>query len=315
MAKLLTAFILQLLFGIFRLCVLQRTSAGPRSVHPGGNITLHCDITVELEISWYHQSSEEMKLLITAIKGKLSKSFSLYYNLNEDHYDEIIDLVVVGVSETDLGLYYCGGRNDTNHIQFGKAIRLNFTGGDLQSNSSSAQTDSESSSPDPAPYQIIIVVLASVCLLSVLLNLIFSWVFCYRVQGENFLIDLIQNQLYYIMLCYDEILGPAVRPYAGAVGPGFLLVHNNARPHVGRLCRQFLVNEGIDTIDWPTGSPDLNPIEHLWDIMFWSIRRHQVALQTVQELSDALVQIWEEIPQDTIHCLIRSMWGPYCMAQ
>ncbi|KAI4893250.1 hypothetical protein NFI96_003117 [Prochilodus magdalenae] len=98
----------------------------------------------------------------------------------------------------------------------------------------------------------------------------------------------------------DEILGPVVRPYAGAKGPGFLLVHNNARPHVAKVCRQFLENEGIDTIDWPTDSPDLNPIEHLWDIMFRSIRRHQVALQTVQELSDALFQIWEEIPQDTI---------------
>ncbi|KAI4886966.1 hypothetical protein NFI96_028651 [Prochilodus magdalenae] len=99
--------------------------------------------------------------------------------------------------------------------------------------------------------------------------------------------------------------------YAGSVGPGFLLVHNNARPHVARVCRQFLENKGIDTIDWPTGSPDLNPIEHLWDIMFRSIRRHQVALQTVQELSDALVQIWEKIPQDTIRRLIRSMWRPY----
>ncbi|KAI4899507.1 hypothetical protein NFI96_011521, partial [Prochilodus magdalenae] len=66
--------------------------------------------------------------------------------------------------------------------------------------------------------------------------------------------------------------------------------------HVAGVCSQFLENEGIDTIDWPTDSPDLNPIEHLWDIMFRSTRRHQIALQTVQELSDALVQIWEEIP-------------------
>ncbi|KAI4893334.1 hypothetical protein NFI96_005519 [Prochilodus magdalenae] len=105
----------------------------------------------------------------------------------------------------------------------------------------------------------------------------------------------------------DEILGPVVRPYTGAVAPGFLLMHNNAPPHVARVCRQFLENEGIDTIDWATGSPDLNPIEHLWDIMFRSIRRHQVALQTVQELSDALVQIWEEILQDTIRRLVRSI--------
>ncbi len=49
------------------------------------------------------------------------------------------------------------------------------------------------------------------------------------------------------------------------------------------------------------------PIEHLWDIMFWSIRSLQIAPQTVQALNDALVQIWEEIRQDTIRCLIRSM--------
>ncbi len=105
----------------------------------------------------------------------------------------------------------------------------------------------------------------------------------------------------------DEILGTIVRPYAGPVGPGFLLVHGNARPHVARVCRQFLEDEGIYTIEWPPCLPDLNPIEHLWDIMFPSIRRRQVAPQIVQELSDALVRIWKEIPQDTIRRLIRSM--------
>ena len=105
----------------------------------------------------------------------------------------------------------------------------------------------------------------------------------------------------------DEILRVIVRPYAGAVGPGFLLVQDNARPHVARVCRQFLDDEGIDAIDWPSRSPDLNHIEHLWDVMYQCIRRRQVLPQTVQELTDALIQVWEEIPQDTIHRLIRSM--------
>uniref|UniRef100_A0A1A8QL64 Tc1-like transposase DDE domain-containing protein n=1 Tax=Nothobranchius rachovii TaxID=451742 RepID=A0A1A8QL64_9TELE len=100
---------------------------------------------------------------------------------------------------------------------------------------------------------------------------------------------------------------PFVRPYADAGGPGFLLMHDNAWPHVARVCRQHLEDEGIETIEWPSRSPYLNPIEHLWDIMFWSTRRRQVARQTVQELRDALTQIWEEMPQDTIRCLIRSM--------
>ena len=77
-------------------------------------------------------------------------------------------------------------------------------------------------------------------------------------------------------------------------------------PHVARVCRQYLEDEGIDTIEWPSRSPDLNPIEQLWDIMFRSIRCSQVAPQTLQELTDALRQIWEDIPQDTIRRLIRS---------
>ncbi|KAL0201568.1 hypothetical protein M9458_004755, partial [Cirrhinus mrigala] len=98
----------------------------------------------------------------------------------------------------------------------------------------------------------------------------------------------------------DEILRPLVRPYAGAVGPGFLLMQDNARPHVAGVCQQFLQDEGIDAMDWPACSPDLNPAEHIWDIMSRSIHQRHVAPQTVQELADALVQ-------ETIRHLIRSM--------
>uniref|UniRef100_A0A8C7PIK9 Transposase Tc1-like domain-containing protein n=1 Tax=Oncorhynchus mykiss TaxID=8022 RepID=A0A8C7PIK9_ONCMY len=105
----------------------------------------------------------------------------------------------------------------------------------------------------------------------------------------------------------DEIVRPLVRPYAGAVGPGFLLMQDNARPHVAGVCQQFLQEEGIDAMDWPARSPDLNLIEHIWDIMSRSIHQRHVAPQTVQELADALVQVWEEIPQETIRHLIRIM--------
>ncbi|KAL0185765.1 hypothetical protein M9458_017435, partial [Cirrhinus mrigala] len=98
----------------------------------------------------------------------------------------------------------------------------------------------------------------------------------------------------------DEILRPHVRPYVGVVGPGFLLMQDNARPHVAGVSQQFLQDEGIDAMDWPARSPDLNPFEHIWDIMSRFIHQRHVAPQTVQELADALVQ-------ETIRHLIRSM--------
>ncbi|CDQ67678.1 unnamed protein product [Oncorhynchus mykiss] len=84
-------------------------------------------------------------------------------------------------------------------------------------------------------------------------------------------------------------------------------MQDNARPHVAGVCQQFLQEEGIDAMDWPARSPDLNPIEQIWNHMSRSIHQHHVAPHTVQDLADALVQVWEEIPQETIRHLIRSM--------
>ncbi|KAI3368419.1 hypothetical protein L3Q82_025380, partial [Scortum barcoo] len=106
----------------------------------------------------------------------------------------------------------------------------------------------------------------------------------------------------------DEILRPLVRPYAGAVGPGFLLMQDNARPHVAWSVSAVPARlKALMLWTGPARSPDLNPIEHIWDIMSRSIHQRHVAPQTVQELADALVQVWEEIPQETIRHLIRSM--------
>lgn len=97
-----------------------------------------------------------------------------------------------------------------------------------------------------------------------------------------------------------------------------MLVQRVRVPHgaIVRVCRQFLVDEGIDTCYWAPCLSDLNPLEHLWDILFRSIRCCQVASQTVQELSDVLVQLvrrspWTPSVVHTLSGMHTSMWGPY----
>ena len=97
----------------------------------------------------------------------------------------------------------------------------------------------------------------------------------------------------------DEILRPIVRPFGGVVGPGFLLVHDNARPHVARVCQRFFEDEGIDTIDWLARCPDLNPIEHPWNIMDQRIWRLPNPPRTVQELTNVLIEVWQDIDLGT----------------
>ena len=81
-------------------------------------------------------------------------------------------------------------------------------------------------------------------------------------------------------------------------------MQDNARPHIARVAMDFLDAEGIDVMPWPARSPDLNPIEHAWDMLGRRIAARHPPPNTVQALRDALVEEWRNIPQDSLRQLI-----------
>ena len=82
---------------------------------------------------------------------------------------------------------------------------------------------------------------------------------------------------------------------------------DNARPHVARDNIQFLQNNNIDFIDdWPSKSPDLYHIEHLLDNLDTRVWQRQNPPGNVNELRDALLEEWNNIPQAQINNLIHS---------
>ncbi|GBL66778.1 Transposable element Tcb1 transposase [Araneus ventricosus] len=105
----------------------------------------------------------------------------------------------------------------------------------------------------------------------------------------------------------DVILEQHVRLFRGAMGAEFLFMDDNSRPHRANIVDECLQSEDITRMDWPAYSPDLIPIEHVWDMLGRRIAARQPPPTCLPELRRALLDEWCNIPQDQIDNLILSM--------
>lgn len=104
----------------------------------------------------------------------------------------------------------------------------------------------------------------------------------------------------------DVILAPHVVPYVTG-HDDTIFMHDNARPHVARICQAYLDAHDVEVMNWPPYSPDMNPIEHLWDIMDRRVRQRMPQPRSLAELRVALLDEWNNIPQTQINGLVNSM--------
>ena len=69
-----------------------------------------------------------------------------------------------------------------------------------------------------------------------------------------------------------EILQPVAIPSIHSLGPNSILQEDNARPHRAGFIRDYLQNVGLERMERPASSPDLNPIGQLWDQLGLAVR-------------------------------------------
>ena len=105
----------------------------------------------------------------------------------------------------------------------------------------------------------------------------------------------------------DQIVDPHILPYLRANRPGFQLQQDNARPHVANIVKNHLRENHIDVLPWPSISPDLAPIEHVWEELDRRLRRRPNQPRTLANMAACLQEEWNNMPQRVIQRIIGSM--------
>lgn len=105
----------------------------------------------------------------------------------------------------------------------------------------------------------------------------------------------------------ENIITPIIYPLRNELGANFVFMDDNARPHRAVRVQEALEAGQITRLNWPANSPDMNPIEHMWDFVARAIRNRINPPRTLEELAAAAVEEWNNIPQDIINRLIISM--------
>ncbi|GFV95631.1 hypothetical protein TNCV_4576321 [Trichonephila clavipes] len=104
----------------------------------------------------------------------------------------------------------------------------------------------------------------------------------------------------------DEVLLPHVRLFRGAVGDKFVFMDDNATCHRTLAVQDCLDSEGIQRLVWPARSPDLNPIENVWEALGRQAAGRNYPPTNKNILIRALTEEWDKLPQQLLDNVVQT---------
>ncbi len=80
------------------------------------------------------------------------------------------------------------------------------------------------------------------------------------------------------------------------MGHGWVFQHDNNPTHSAKATKEWLKKKHTKVLEWPSQSPDLNPIEHLWRELKVQVAKRQP--RNLNDLERICKEEWDKIPPE-----------------
>jgi len=129
---------------------------------------------------------------------------------------------------------------------------------------------------------------------------------CFSKQGFGTLHIFTQNlDAAKMVQIYERVLLPSAQRWFTKKNENWLLQEDNDPKHRSRLCTAWKQENGVDVLDWPSQSPDANPIENVWALIKFKLRGKKI--WTVKQLIRQIRFVWRSLSEDYAVKLVESM--------
>ena len=135
---------------------------------------------------------------------------------------------------------------------------------------------------------------------------------CMTWEGPGFItkIDGGLNAELYVEILKDEFMQTV--EYYGIDKDTYIFQQDNDPKHTSKLAKAYLASQGLTEesgryLFWPAQSPDLNPIDHLWEHLKRELGKYPDNATSAAENWKRTSEVWEKIPKEVCQNLIRSM--------
>jgi hypothetical protein len=87
-----------------------------------------------------------------------------------------------------------------------------------------------------------------------------------------------------------------------------ILQQDNDPKHTSKYTNKWLEENGINVLDWPSYSPDMNPIENLWFYLKCQLAAYETAPTSIHQLWERVSEVWyNKVTKEACIKLINSM--------